>query len=362
MNPRKSELTDQDISNRVHRALSATPISADTRQHIWEDLMHSATVSTPGITTTTSASTDTPRHATPTRGGFTETRLARAVVRWQAAVSLAVVVAVLVSLMGVAWQRGILDGPPPTPEGQFPALAQEGTPDDVADLLPDCVAQENTSRSNEELLAAEFLDFSVPNYSSASAWPLEETPELYDVTQQFWTCLSRARAIDSTIDPSDPVYSYLSERLRYILMVDQLPEDQRVAVDTYTARNPIQTIINNYPLPLNSFTGNVYFPTEPDIMFTYGLFGDRDLYLLPNDRWATTMGSVSTNMLQTGEPVRSGDGQLTFVTFVQEGDAWMIDEFFLVCPSDFAASLTEDPDYGPFDPAELIRNPSLTCS
>jgi hypothetical protein len=267
---------------------------------------------------------------------------------------MTIVVALLAAVIAITYERGVLNQPS-SPNDSFPGFAQSATPEDAHATLTKCVPQENTSRSNDELLSADLLDFPIPAYSVAMAFPAEHQPNLPEISARFWTCWADFSWAGSTDATSHPIYSYLSERLRYVL----LNEDTLVTGDTYLARNPIPTIIKYYPLPLN--VGHVYIPGEPIDLYMGEMFGERELYWLPNDRWSAAIGSVSTHMLQTGQAVNSNDGQIMYISFIQENQAWVVDEFFLICPSDFAASLTETPDYGPFDPADLLRG-SDTCA
>ena len=84
--------------------VAPTSIPPDLKQQIWEDLMATPMPSVgmpqpiPGET----------RRFGPTLGQWT-TPVGRAVVRWQPAISLAIVVAFLAGMIGIAWQRGVLD-------------------------------------------------------------------------------------------------------------------------------------------------------------------------------------------------------------------------------------------------------------
>lgn len=326
MNRHHPEPSDQDISNCIQRAMNAAPIPSDTRQHIWEDLMQSTVAPLPGIIST-SATTPTTAAGTHRGGRFTESRLARGVARWQAPVSLAVVVAVLVSLMGIAWQRGILDGPPSTPAGQFPALAQEGTP-----FAPtECVAHGPLRHTAAELEAMSYSDWSARQYQAISPATTAQQQAAIDAIDGWYTCLQEQN--QGTMPPE--ITTYYSDRYQFISLANTFANPRTEEIrELDELVNPVQQIVKYMPLPLNAPA-----PTGERGLFTE--FGQ--VYRLVDGRYGVVTGSFTLTDLT----YQSNTG-LIFYGFVEIDGKMYIDDQQFVCVSAIADSLNGRP----------IKNPS----
>lgn len=272
--------------------------------------------------------------------------------RWQSMISFAIMLAVLGGLFAVVYQRG-MRGPDPEPT-MLAALADESTPHPIEsiDFSPECVAQE----SSEE--AEQAGSYPIPNYSPAVLWIGD--PQI-DIAQTFLIYLHCQDERGTDAEPTEAEQSFLSPRLLSLMGIGGDSTDQSPAGEIF---DPIQRIISDFPLPLNALP-----PYSDEDLEALGIAHDPfDYWMihhLPNERWAVMSGTVSTHMLQTGEPIRTGDGELAYISFIPQGDGYVIDEYFLICPSDIVASLDDENDPimnpEPFDPAELIRNPEATC-
>lgn len=135
---------------RLQRATGVNaPISSsiptDLKHQIWEDLMHAQTEnpSVPSPTahrisrTVAAAAAMLAPPVLATR--IVRSPLTRAVIRWQPAVSLAIVVAFLVGLIGIAYQRGIWNEP--TPSGPTGSASQVMYDGNDASTFPEVPAQ-----------------------------------------------------------------------------------------------------------------------------------------------------------------------------------------------------------------------------
>jgi hypothetical protein len=350
--------TAHQLDHLAHRVGDAALQARSFRHRSWEDHM-SATA--PAVPTPSGISTGSAGHKSQ---GWTAP-----LQRWHSAISFIIMLAILGSLFAIAYQRGMQgDGPEPT---MLAALQDDATPADPAasiDHSPDCVAQD---------LGAPMQingQWSSPNYTPAYMWTGDPQPTIYRTFLSYLACQNER---DGGERPSDDERTFLSPRLLFLLGSDEPgalmgpgtnQDPTEAAADVWGGQvlpelfDPTQRIISDFPLPLNR-TPMFGITMEGEEIITP--FGTWDIYTLPNYRWAVIGGSISTHMLQTGVPIRTGDGEMFYVSFIAQGDGYVIDEFFLICPSDITASLADDDNQSlqqePFDPAELIRNRTATC-
>jgi hypothetical protein len=272
--------------------------------------------------------------------------------RWQSIISFAVMLAVIGGLFAIAYQRG-MQGPQPEPT-MLAALADESTPHpiDSMDYAPECVAQPGGDDIEQR------ASYPIPSYSPAGLWVGE--PQR-NIAQTFLVYLQCRDERGTNAEPTEAERSFLSPRLLSLMGPGGESTDQSPAGEIF---DPIQRIISDFPLPLNALPP--YSDEDLEVLgFAHDPFDYWMIHHLPNERWAVMSGTVSTHMLQTGEPIRTGDGELAYISFIPQGDGYVIDEYFLICPTDIAASLADEDEpmvnQEPFDPAELIRNPEATC-
>jgi hypothetical protein len=296
-------------------------------------------------------------------------RLAHAVLRWQPAISLAVVVAFLVGLVGIAWQRGVLDengGFPPGSRYGMQAIPQSTPNFDVA-----CAPHPGTRPTDDELQQMSYGDWQVPAYGVALAGWTDHGVRALNTYQAFMACYFEDL---ETPEPglSDATMSYLSDRLRYVMLYDTLSVDRQAEIDLALGQNPVPGMIDQFPIPVNRGDQIMLspFPGESEAGSTWTVLFT-DVYLLPDHRLAAMMGSVSTHMLRTGEPIRNGDGMLVFIAFSSDDDIFAddfdlyVDELFVICPSAFAPGALDDGGAiatQPHNPAQLVDGSSATCA
>lgn len=342
--PRPATNDIEDTLLQTHRALGSNRLTASampdsTRHAIWADLMHAQSVNpvtnqefrrAAELVSARSSHTGSPVH---------DSRLVRAIIRWQPAVSLAVVVAFLVGLVGFAYQRGVLEetGAPTGPTGTDQVGQVIASPDSAQPFIA-CESNGGTQLGDDELRMMSITDWQVPAYVVAQPVPPEIGQRAASAYSAYQACLFE-RFDAGSDEPTDEELSYLSDRLRFVLLYDTLSPEQQAEIDTRRERNPIPRMISDFPLPLNrtdfgfaEFTGGT---------FTTDFFLAGDVYALPDGRYAAIIGGVSTRMLRTGQPIRSGDGELYFVAFADQDGTLFVDETFTICPSDFALDAQE---------------------
>jgi hypothetical protein len=299
-----------------------------------------------GLRTSSRPGSDTPAATIPPTDRHT-TRAAQFVARWQPAMSLAVVVAVLIGLVGVAWTRGVWNDTG-NPMGQVAASPDEN--------VYACKPQSGVQRSDAELMTMHWTDWQSPAYVVPLAGWTDDAKAASDDFFNYLSCFIRAQqegtpaaAIDSS--------PYYSDRLRYVLMYDQLSPDRQAELDQAFQYNPIPRLVSDFPLPVNraSWTSS---DDDPESYFGYFL-APWELYLLPDGRMGGFIGSVSAHMLQTGTPIRTDDGLVQWIAFAKQGDGWFIDEWFAICPEAFAPGALEDggaTESQSHDPAGRLRS------
>ncbi len=335
----------EDTMLRAQRALAANRLTVlampgSTRHAIWEDLMHAQSeipVANQGFRRVADVVSARSQTVSPLRPR--DSRFVRIVARWQPAISFAVVAAFLVGLIGVAYQRGVLEetGAPIGPTGTDQVGQVIATPDS-AQPFGACEANGGTQLSDDDLRSMSITDWQVPAYVVAQPVPPEIGQRAASAYSAYQACLFE-RFDAGSDEPTDEELSYLSDRLRFVLLYDTLSSEQQAEIDTWRERNPIPRMISDFPLPLNrtdfgfaEFTGGT---------FTTDFFLAGDVYALPDGRYAAIIGGVSTHMLRTGQPIRSGDGELYFVAFADQDGALFVDETFTICPSDFVLDAQE---------------------
>lgn len=273
--------------------------------------------------------------------------------RWQPALSLAIMLALIGGLFAIAWDRQMRNpDPPPTMLAALALQNDAATPHPIEsiDFSPECVAQEL------EAPAQTSDQRNIPNYTPAMLVTSVFQMEIYQMFITYLACQQDRGGGDVLTDEEQ---TYLSPRLLQVLGLGENASDGQASADLF---DPTQRVISDFPLPLN----RTPFSEDASGEYTATTFDYSEIYVLPNERYAAVGGSISTHMLQTGVPIRTADGELMYVSFIAQGDGYVIDEMFLICPSDISASLADDadgtlPESAPFDPAELIRNPDATC-
>lgn len=288
----------------------------------WETIMHAHTTSLAQPA------------STPVRA--VNDRLAAVFHRWQAAVSLAVVVAVLVSLMGIAWQRGILDGPPSTPEGQMPALAQEGTP--IGSSY--CVPRTTPRMTSTELEAMSLSDWPTRHYTGigpASVAQGQATLNAYIGWQQCQAAWTQNTA-DPNVYASPEILSFYSDRLQYIVLASTFtdPRDSDVAQYT-TSQTTINQIVLGVPLPVNvTLDPDETFPISPG--YVQHAFSPNQVFKLSDGRFGVVTGSLQMSDLLLDQ-VPSDPPNLSFYAFTEVDGQMYLDEFHPFCAADVQDTL-----------------------
>jgi hypothetical protein len=271
----------------------------------------------------------------------------RAVVRLQPAVSLALVAAVLVALVGVSWYRGM--GPGSSDNGQPMAMiADEASPADV--FQPECVLPDRETPTDDEIRAMDWGAWTSPLHSGG--FSMFEGPTEIDATYtNFLACLFYPIA-DGTPVAEVNVAAFYSDRLRYLLMYDDLEQAQQAHIDAAHPFSPVGQMLDNLSLPVNAFPHA--FGADPADVLNWPFIYAGDMLEFPDGRWAAWIGSVSFHMVQTGQPVRSHDGEIVYLAFVEQDGVWLIDEVVRICPNAFAPGAFDDG--GPLDsaPFEII--------
>jgi hypothetical protein len=219
-----------------------------------------------------------------------------------------------------------------------------------------CKPQSGVQRSDAELMTMHWTDWQSPAYVVPLAGWTDDAKAASDDFFNYLSCFIRAQqegtpaaAIDSS--------PYYSDRLRYVLMYDQLSSDRQAELDQAFQYNPIPRLVSDFPLPVNraSWTSS---DDDPESYFGY-LLAPWELYLLPDGRMGGFIGSVSAHMLQTGTPIRTDDGLVQWIAFAKQGDGWFIDEWFAICPEAFAPGALEDGgaiESQSHDPAGQLRS------
>ncbi len=339
----------EDTLLRTHHALAADRLAASAmpdslKQTMWEDLMHAH--AEPVTLASTFANPSSGRIAlradtrsAPTRNGSVLSRsrntgLTRAVMRWQPAVSLAIVVAFLVGLIGIGYQHGIwTEGGSPAPSGNASQVMYD--PGD-ASTFPEVPAQ---CASNGPVESDAFhTDMSIGNFPQPGYTPVQAvTPDVGERIQQTYLRFARCQyesmesypypeATPSTYsDTLSPLaLSYFSGRARLALLYPQLDATQQAKIDAQQCAG-IEEILTGFPLPLNQPLDYALISSTVDNFpnVTSLAFAPSDVYLLPDGRFGAIIGTLSTAALVDPSSATQDD-QLTFVAFVEQDGCYLM--------------------------------------
>ncbi len=308
---------------RLQRATNSAnqKMPPDLRQHIWEDIM----------TTTTTASRlsrDVLSGGSPALhppGEISAPSLESRLARWQPAVSLGIVVAFLVGLVAFAYERGVLDdgglGPGFEPNSSAGALVLVGTP------APDeCIAQP-TQLSDEELASYDISDWREPAYFVTNY----ADPETAEAIRQ--TVNNRNACLDGTteFDPTAEYVTYFSDRQRYVWLYESLSPEQQAGIDAFYCRPKEDDVLRFMPLPVNR--QNLPWPGDlnPDASFE-----SADVYILGDGRYATVLGTITTDTLRDPDSVDTlrepespqARDWIFFAAFIEQDGFYYLDEGF----------------------------------
>lgn len=330
-------------ASRVNSATSSS-IPPDLKHQIWEDLMHAQTAPATPVSQSEGVIPN-PNVIPSLRGIFGspqphDSRIVRAVIRWQPAVSLAIVVAFLIGLIGIAYQRGVLNEPGPSdPSGAASQVMYD--PDD-ASTYPEVPAQCATNgpvESDAFYADMSIQDFPLPGYTPVRA----VTPEVGERIQQTHLAFLRCRhesfesfpfpeatptSYSDTLSPL--ALSYFSDRARLALLYPELNATQQADIDASQCRG-IEEILAGFPLPLNQPLDYALISSTVDNLpneLSF-VFAPSDVYLLPDGRFGAIIGTVSTAALMDPASATQDD-HLTFVAFVEQDGRYLVDEEFVV--------------------------------
>lgn len=300
------------------------------RHRIWEDIMHEH-IAHP-ITQTDGFGHGIPRPVTATRRSSV---LAATVARWQPAVSLFVVAAFLVSLVGLAWNRGLLDdlGMSQQPASELdPFSPDRPTPTETSVLETTCAPRTGERLSDDDLRAFSINDWNPPTYYNAKPASPEVGRMALDTYLGYMQCEFEPSFGTPSANPDASVFSqtYLSDRMRYLLLYDTLTPAQQREVDDFLADNPSDELLESFPLPVNRDIDR-FIPIGDGVFLFPGVFMVGEVYELPDGRYGAIMGSISTRMLVDQRPVRDWDGAMTFIAFWPEDSQLYIDEMLELC-------------------------------
>ena len=317
----------------VQRTLgdSSTSVEPATRRRIWEEIMHARVEEANALGDRNGIGRRVhPGETSPLR----PSTLATTVVRWQPTISFLVVVAFLVSLIGLAYNRGIWGdtGTLQQPDSELdPFTPDRPTPAEppVSDVT--CTPRTEGRLSDNDLRVYSIDDWNPPTYYNARPAAPEIGQMAIDTYLAFSQCEFEHHfgTPSAASDASDFGQTYRSDRMRYLLLYDTLTPEHQRDVDEFLADNPSDEILESFPLPLNRdintaiAVGDGAFFTE---VFTAG-----EVYELPDGRYGAILGSISTQMLVEQRPVREGDGAMMFVAFWPEDGQLYIDEMLGLC-------------------------------
>jgi len=246
--------------------------------------------------------------------------------RWQPAVSLAIVVAFLVGLIGIAYQRGIWNEPnSPEPSGAVSQVMYDGNDASTFPEVPAQCATNGPVESDAFYMNMSIGDFPQPGYTPVQA----VTPEVGERIQQaylrFARCLHEStenypfpQATPSTYSDilSPLALSYFSDRARLALLYPQLDATQQAKIDAQQCAG-IEEILTGFPLPLNQPLDYALISSTVDNFpnVTSLAFAPSDVYLLPDGRFSAIIGTLSAAALVDPSSATQDD-HLTFVILV----------------------------------------------
>lgn len=241
------------------------------------------------------------------RDSSASSRFAAGVRRWQPALSLVVMLALIGGLVAIAWDRQMRD-PEPTPT-MLAALQDDATP----------AAQHCTppapSATEEEARAFSFEDWSPPQYYATGYADAETRDRAVQLFESFWLC------------GSEPT-PYLSTRLQHIFMYDELAPDQQAEIEAYLCLPREQDVLQYFPLTLNAQRIDPIWQGYPRSQWIHA-----DVYLLGDGRYGMAMGKLTTEIIRDPSMALEQDS-LRFVAFVEQNGQLYIDESFLAFTGD----------------------------
>lgn len=343
----------------VDKATASSSIPTDLKHQIWEDLMHARTV--PANPLTPVAQQHPGRaaelvsawsHTAPSRHTH-GSPIVRAVMRWQPAVSLAIVVTFLVGLIGIAYQRGVLVEPmEPNSSGLASQVLYD--PDDPSTFprLPDeCVANAEVT-PDEELAMKTLADWPEPQYGPVQAVAHEQGLAVQETFLRFLRCEMTAfgdatpEAAAWAIPPvvvTPTLLTYFSDRMRFDRLHSTLTPSQQAELDTYRCLPRITEILNTFPMPVNQPVDIAMPPMTAgdELRYTSPLFAPSDVYLLPDGRYGAVVGSMSTAALSDPNAVTSNDFS-RFFAFVEVEGRYYIDELFTIMDPELGRPTVND--------------------
>jgi hypothetical protein len=270
-----------------------------------------------------------------------DSRFVRIVARWQPAVSLAVVIAFVVGLVGVAYQRDIWNEPN-SPEPSGAASQVMYNPDDASTFpeVPAQCAANGPVESDAFYADMSIRDWPLPGYTPARA----VTPEVGERIQDIYFRFIRCQHESSTNFPfpeatatsyrdilSPLALSYYSDRARVAMLYPDLDATRQAEIDTYQCLPRVEEILANFPLPVNQPLDSALLTSTVDNLprVTTLAFAPSDVYLLPDGRFGAIIGAVSTAALMNPASATQDD-HLTFVAFVEQDGRYLVDEEFVV--------------------------------
>lgn len=354
--PRSASNDIEETMLRAQRALGAnrqvsSAMPDSMKQSIWEDLMHAQ----PALPT---ANGETRRAAVPSSRGIIsarsqtgssqrsyDSRFVRAVARWQPAVSLAIVVAFLVGLVGIAYQRNVLvDQNEPDSSGHASQVMYD--PDDPSTFphLPEECISNGAVTPDEELATRDLADWLEPRYAPVQAVTHEQGLAVQESFMRFLRCEMEAFSTATpdggawTIPPvvaTPELLTYFSDRMRFDRLYPDLTPSQQGDLDTYRCLPRINEILNTFPMPVNEPVDIAMPPVTADVglEYTSAIFAPSDVYLLPDGRYGAIVGSMSTAALADPNAVTDDDFS-RFFAFVEVDGRYYIDELFTIMAPD----------------------------
>lgn len=346
--PRSAGNDIEETMLRAQRALgpdrlAASAIPDSVKRVIWEELMHVqpvVPVTNQGLRGAADPLDPNPVVIPSLRRTFSlptrphDSRLARAVIRWQPAVSLAIVIAFLVGLVGVAYQRGIWnEGGTPEPQAGVSQIAPgPGDFPETPVASSECVPHGADRLSAEELESMSLSDWPLRSYVPVRAIDPEIGQAALDTYLGWTACQVQFVYSENTPDryASDEMLSYYSDRWRYLVLSATFEDDRMEERHEYWSRDVGQELVASFPLPLNRPRVVFDFGTYPNTRST-DAFSPGDVFQLPDGRYGVVTGTISTEMLQNGPALAPYDSWLNFIAFLEVDGTLYIDEMFPFC-------------------------------
>jgi hypothetical protein len=325
---------------RVQRAAGATAtttenIPATIKTSIWENLMHTHAVPTDNVLSANRFPVGKPGKQNAVARDWTS--LQRAMSRFQAGISLAIVIAVLGGLVAIAYQIGPSNGPG---NGGTSAVGQVlYNPDDASSYpsYPETCVSNGDVPSDDELKLKSLADWPAPQYTpvkavtEATGRAVQETYLNYlRCEQELFASVTPAAAATATSPVQSPLLqSYFSDRARFDHLSSELPAAQQAAIASYRCQPRSQKVERDFPLPVNQpekFTVSEDYP-DGSSKYVQEIFAASDVYLLPDGRYGAIIGSIS--LAEVLKPaVIPQTGYPWFYAFVESNGRYYLDELF----------------------------------